>query len=526
MKDKKNENNLCLKIENIEEENTTESMISNKEKNIEKSLSNLTEVKNNFKTKINNLKEEKNEYFDENRKFIKNMENTSCKNTDKKIDLNSESNLLNNQAIIKGKEYNLDTKNRNLIIKNGENIKNNSNKTVNLVTDGSGDGNSLKNEVGMLNCTEKNKSKKLLREDFGDPSSMDFKGPWARFIDTEIQNLELDRIKMIKEEIDWCLRMKNPFFVIGSEKSKYYGNIINNNKISANYLRRPIGYNKYLEHSIERIPKVCDLTITDHIRSVRKVLFLKRYSNLLLSGGLDGKICLIESFEEKKTIRTFLGHSKGISGILSSTDGKTMISGSYDGFVKEWDIETGRCKRRIETKDYVTGLAGFSNDYFYVGCYDGSIKLNICLNNDNTLVCSFENKSLKVLENNFKIFKEYKNLIGYSSLSINLIKKNIFFREGSESLKFLDLNTFEILEKTIKIFPDNGIYCELGVSPNGQRIFSGDKNGKAYFYDWDTGKCVRNIQMHTDAIRCMAWNEEDVSKFATGGDDNFLHLWN
>ncbi|KAK1350134.1 hypothetical protein LUQ84_001117 [Hamiltosporidium tvaerminnensis] len=522
-------------------------MISNKEKNIEKSLSNLTEVKNNFKTKINNLKEEKNEYFDENRKFIKNMENTSCKNTDKKIDLNSEGNLLNNQAIIKGKEYNLDTKNRNLIIKNGENIKNNSNKNVNLVTIGGQDGNSLKNEVGMLNCTEKNKFKKLLREDFGDPSSMDFKGPWARFIDTEIQNLELDRIKMIKDEIDWCLRMKNPFFVIGSEKSKYYGNIINNNKISANYLRRPIGYNKYLEHLIERIPKVCDLTITDHIRSVRKVLFLKRYSNLLLSGGLDGKICLIESFEEKKTIRTFLGHSKGISGILSSTDGKTMISGSYDGFVKEWDIETGRCKRRIETKDYVTGLAGFSNDYFYVGCYDGSIKLYdkrtknvenemkfndgfvkeiICLNNDNTLVCSFENKSLKVLENNFKIFKEYKNLIGYSSLSINLIKKNIFFREGSESLKFLDLNTFEILEKTIKIFPDNGIYCELGVSPNGQRIFSGDKNGKAYFYDWDTGKCVRNIQMHTDAIRCMAWNEEDVSKFATGGDDNFLHLWN
>ena len=42
-------------------------------------------------------------------------------------------------------------------------------------------------------------------------------------------------------------------------------------------------------------------------------------------------------------IKTFKeGHRDGISSLVISADGKTLVSGSADGYMKVWDVKTGK----------------------------------------------------------------------------------------------------------------------------------------------------------------------------------------
>ena len=40
-------------------------------------------------------------------------------------------------------------------------------------------------------------------------------------------------------------------------------------------------------------------------------------------------------------MRTLTGHSHGVTSVAISADGKRVVSGSPDGTVKIWDVETG-----------------------------------------------------------------------------------------------------------------------------------------------------------------------------------------
>jgi ribosome biogenesis protein ERB1 len=42
---------------------------------------------------------------------------------------------------------------------------------------------------------------------------------------------------------------------------------------------------------------------------------------------------------------TFLGHSDRVRCISVSPDGQWMVSGSDDGSVRVWEVDTGRCAR-------------------------------------------------------------------------------------------------------------------------------------------------------------------------------------
>jgi WD40 repeat protein len=42
--------------------------------------------------------------------------------------------------------------------------------------------------------------------------------------------------------------------------------------------------------------------------------------------------------------RVLNGHSDGISALVFSTDGKTLISGSHDKSIRLWDVTTGQVK--------------------------------------------------------------------------------------------------------------------------------------------------------------------------------------
>ncbi|MEP7319597.1 MAG: T9SS type A sorting domain-containing protein, partial [Panacibacter sp.] len=54
-------------------------------------------------------------------------------------------------------------------------------------------------------------------------------------------------------------------------------------------------------------------------------------------------------------LRTLAGHLYSTDGLAFTPDGKLLISGGYDGFVKFWDYKTGALIRSLEHGDFLTG---------------------------------------------------------------------------------------------------------------------------------------------------------------------------
>jgi guanine nucleotide-binding protein subunit beta-2-like 1 protein len=75
--------------------------------------------------------------------------------------------------------------------------------------------------------------------------------------------------------------------------------------------------------------------------------------------------------------RSLRGHNHFVSDVVISSDGQYALSGSWDGTLRLWEINTGRCTRRFvdHTKDVLSVAFSADNRQIVSGSRDRTIKL-------------------------------------------------------------------------------------------------------------------------------------------------------
>lgn len=81
-------------------------------------------------------------------------------------------------------------------------------------------------------------------------------------------------------------------------------------------------------------------------------------------------------------------------------------------------------------------------------------------------------------------------------------------------------------KKIFKGHNNAGYACQIGFSPNGKYMMSGDGSGSLFVWDYKSSKIYRKFQAHEGGA-CMGaqWHPLEPSWVITCGYDGVVKLW-
>ncbi|TBU15011.1 WD40 domain-containing protein [Ordospora colligata] len=207
---------------------------------------------------------------------------------------------------------------------------------------------------------DSHKQAKAQRNPFGDASEIGaFNGPWRGFVGMhESRNTP----RYAREE--QCLKkiVNKHCLVQGMERSRsMYALSINDPAL----IRTPMS--KFV------IPNRNTALFNEHKDTVTSCVLLKKHK-LLVSSSLDGKVHLY-NLRNNELVKTYMGHSKAVSSVVLDPDESRFTTVSFDGFLKRWQVENGRCDSVIDLSVPLTCQANQSSGNLLLAAgLDGGVR--------------------------------------------------------------------------------------------------------------------------------------------------------
>lgn len=387
-----------------------------------------------------------------------------------------------------------------------------------------------------------------------------FKGPWAKFENektvmkpSEEEQHDLDEIlakrqKRGKQSDDKPIEEKSLLHI--KDAYDYQGR-------SFLHIPQDVGVNLKSLEPPEKcfMPKKLIHTWKGHTKGVSAIRWLPKSAHLLLSCSMDTKIKIWEVFNNRRCIRTYMGHKQAVRDACFDNPGKQFLSAGYDRFIKLWDTETGDCISRFTSRK-IPYCVKFNPDddkqnLFVAGtsdkkivCWDirsgeivqeydrhlGAVNTITFIDENRRFVSTSDDKSLRVWEWDIPVdFKYIADPSMHSMPAVTLSPNKKWLACQSMDNKiviFSALDRFKMNRK--KVFTGHmvaGYACTLDFSPDMSYLVSGDADGKAHVWDWKTTKLYQKWKAHDDVCIGILWHPHETSKIATAGWDGLIKYW-
>jgi WD40 repeat protein len=251
--------------------------------------------------------------------------------------------------------------------------------------------------------------------------------------------------------------------------------------------------------------------------SYRAAAFSPDGTRLLL--GLEDRSLVLLDVETGEVIQRMAGHDSPIMKVAISPDGQTAISGSgpedyipppppgTDLSMRWWDLSTGEQIRRFEGHTHTIWDLAFRPDgrSAVTGSWDGSLVL-------------WDLETGASLQRMIGVGPETAYYV--SAVAISPDGQRALANVGSW-VNLWDLENGEFIQ-TLGVF--NSVIISLAFSPDGQEALAGDMTGEVRTYNLETGEELLRFFEHSVDILQMTFSSAGQS-FISGSRDATLRLW-
>ena len=273
----------------------------------------------------------------------------------------------------------------------------------------------------------------------------------------------------------------------------------------------PQNSSRYIE--AQRLLKQCEAgvnwqnvqvkTIFAHSSTVWSIAFSPD-GQTLASGSEDGTI-KVWNLQTRKLLRTLAGHSGHVWSVAINPDGQTLASSSGGKTIQLWNLQTGKLLRTLTAhSDSVWSVAFSPNGQLLAGgSFDGTIT-----------VWHMSSGSL------------LRTFSGHSGpdRSVTFSRDGQFITSGSgdKTIKIWNLQTGglpRVLAGHTKPI------LSVAISPNGQMLASGSDDKTIKLWNLGSGLLVHTLSGHTSRVVSVALSPNGQT-LASGSEDETIKIWN
>jgi WD40 repeat protein len=230
--------------------------------------------------------------------------------------------------------------------------------------------------------------------------------------------------------------------------------------------------------------------------------------HLVCGGWSDGKVRLLD-LNTGKINRQFLAHAEGIRSMGLARDGKTIATAGNDGFLRLWDLATGR---------QVQDFGGKQKSFVFQLALSPDGKLVAAVHQDHA-VRLWETATGKLLREHPEdspgnvAFSPDGKLLASTFMGNLGLDRMIRVREVATGKEIRQLRG------------DGDPMDAVAFSPDGRTlIWGGQQRKDLYFWEIATGQMRRKFSGHQGRLTCVAFSPNG-RMMASGGSDATVLIW-
>ncbi|MFN6568517.1 NB-ARC domain-containing protein [Dendronalium sp. ChiSLP03b] len=227
-----------------------------------------------------------------------------------------------------------------------------------------------------------------------------------------------------------------------------------------------------------------------------------------------------------RLLRTLIGHNHVITAVAVTPDGKHLISGSFDGVLKIWNLSTGEevCTLTAHNgsvdldEEYNVDLDDLDEEYNYI------VNAVTVTPDGKHLISGSQDNTLKIW--NLETWEKVCTLYGHSSsvnaVAVTLDSKHLISGSSDNTLKIWNLET---AEEVCTLTGHSHWVTAVTVTLDGKQLISGSWDGTIKIWNLETAEEVCTLTGHSTWVSSIVITS-DRKHLISGSWDDTIKIWN